>query len=612
MFLIYCILLFTFVYLLPGLAFFPQLICTARVAFAIPIISVLIVYAFTSILIATHHFNAGTVTVVALLLGLIAFARIKKTLQTKPFFWSYHERILYFLHFILFIPYFIKLGTHTFDRGDELYSWNFWAIQHYFQLPIDFSHTGASYPQLFPKLLAFCYHLLGSTQLQLPVRGALVLFPFSMLLAISMASSHYKKSHIAIYTLLLVYVLAGVGLSQFFNDGYADPIMTSALIVSVVLFWQGQSLNSSKVIGKSPSFSLYGFSVLCGVVCAHAKQAGLLWTLFTLPLLLILNYQKSRDKTFILLSILCFVGGFVWFLGEGSAFYQNDGVITLSLGQRNVFSQLVYATQKYFLHQPLLFLLFLTALYAGYQEVTLRRLMLFFMLPSLLLWFIFGAYQLRLGQHLIALSLFIIVASNYRLPASLLKRRIWKRYLNWYWLRHTFLLKVGTCLSLMITIGYFAKALWLEQSDLHLYAGGKQSLYRYFEEDTPYIYKNIYSNPDILVWVPSRYLYGLFYHQTQLTTPDYFQYEQYTKAALINELTQKLPDYVFTVSQNIVDGPASGVLAQVIQECPLAFNKLTTGNNKFRFVTYGVKKEIFLQDPCLIQLRSEQDVAFKG
>ena len=175
----------------------------------------------------------------AFALGLVAFIRLYH-LRKSPLFWTKQDVYIYAFHWILLFPYFIKLGTHAFDRGDEIYSWNFWAIQHFFMEGIDFSHTGAPYPQLFPKLLAFCYHMVGSIDLQLPVKATLIIFPISMLTAIAMSLRQHFQTHVGVYWLLLVYVLVIVGLEQFFNDGYADPVMTSCLIVSIALFWQSQ------------------------------------------------------------------------------------------------------------------------------------------------------------------------------------------------------------------------------------------------------------------------------------------------------------------------------------------------------------------------------------
>ena len=70
---------------------------------------------------------------------------------------------------------------------------------------------------------------------------------------------------------------------------------------------------------------------------------------------------------------------------------------------------------------------------------------------------------------------------------------------------------------------------------MSLYDGGRQSLHRYFGDDADRIYATIYKNPEALLWVPSRYLYGLFYRHTRLTTPDYSQ-APYTTATLVKEL----------------------------------------------------------------------------
>lgn len=605
MYLIFCFILFTFVYFLPALALFPEIVFSARTAFAIPILSTLLVYGLGSGLIAFGAFNATAVSFCVLFLGIIACCRFKRALSSHSFHWSSQQKLLYGLHLIVFIPYFVKMGTHTFDRGDELYSWNFWAIQHYFHLPLDFSHTGATYPQLFPKLLAFCYHLLGSVDLQLAVKGMLVIFPLAMLIGISMANERLKKTDLGCYAFLLAYVLAGARLTEFFNDGYADPLMTSALIASVVLFWQSQQ---KTCLTHFTAIKLATLSVLCAVVCAHAKQAGLLWTLFSLPILLIYAYSQSKNTHYLILSLCSLLGGLIWFLGEGATFYQNDGVIFLSQGQRSIVSQFAYAVNKYFIEKPLLFLLFLMAIYSSFHHKILRLMMWVFMLPSLVLWFIFGAYQLRLGQHLIAFSFFVIVASQFVLP----QKQQWQKYFYWCWPQRKVLALVGTLFSLSIATFYFTKALWFEGGGLHLFAGGRQSLYRYFEEDSNYIYQTLYSNPNVLLWVPSRYLYGLFYQHTKLTMPDYRRYGQYSKSALIEEFTLKNPDYVFTVGKYVVDGPASQVLSELIQECPLAFERVSTAKNKFGFTTYKIDSVIFLQDPCLKQLRVKEDIAFKG
>lgn len=590
MYALYCLLLWVFVYTLPALAVFPRLIITPYTAFAIPVLSVFIIYCLSSILIAKGLLTSSLSVFIAGALALVAGYRVRNVLRKIPFSWKKQDFLIYGFHLILLLPYFVKLGTHAFERGDEIYSWNFWAIQHYFLEPIDFSHTGAPYPQLFPKLLAFCYHLVGSLELQLPVRATLIIFPWAMLVAIAIQCRNRWPQHFLTYLLVLTFVLAGVGLEQFFDDAYADPIMTSCLIVSAVLFWQSQQ--SSLFTSPStltPFFCALG-SVLCAITAAHTKQPGLLWAIGSLPLLLWM-YR------FRLLSALSTMGGLCWLVGEGRQFHHNKGVIWLSLADRDPWSQLLYAVDKYFISQPLLLALFLSALIVSRKDKVLFRMMLFFVLPSLLCWFFFGAYHLRLGQHLIAFAFFVVIASGFVLPEKWLLSMSWSNLRTKWSATQVFLL--GTIISIGISCGVFIKAMWFEKPGISLYAGGRQSLQRYFGTDSDYIYDKVYTHPEVLLWVPSRYLYGLFYKHAQLTTPAYLQYSSYDQAALINELQQKLPDYVFTVSQDIIDGPASKLLSQVISACPAAFEQQTFSQNRFGFVTYKVNKQLIKQDPCL-------------
>lgn len=611
MYVIYCLLLWMFVYSLPGLAVFPQLITSPRTAFAIPVISVFVIYCIASATISLGILTTPLAVAIALTAGTIAVLRMRRTIATATFSWSSQDVFIYIFHVILLFPYFIKLGTHAFERGDEIYSWNFWAIQHYFLEPIDFFHTGAPYPQLFPKLLAFCYHIVGDLELQLPVRAMLIVFSWSMLTAIAMAYRQRMAAHLGTYLVLLLYVMAFVGLEQFFDDGYADPIMNGCLLVSVALFWQSQQKPSFQI---SPVM-LGLWSVLCGIAAAHAKQPGLLWVLFSLPVLLWLGAPPEKAKwRYRLLAIPSILGGLAWLIWEGREFHHNTGVIGLSIADRDVMSQLAYSVNKYFIHQPWLFLLFLLAVLSCRTDKILRQLVIIFMIPSLFCWFVFGAYHLRLGQHLIAFAFFVVAASGYALPTKLTTWEGWQRFWGWLALRQKQCFTAIVGISIVMGGLLFVQGTWLEKGKISLYAGGRQSLQRYFGQDADHIYTTVYRNPDALLWVPSRYLYGLFYKHTQLTTPDYSRYATYDRATLIDELQRKLPDYVFTVSQDVIDGPASSMLKEVVKECPMAFEQISSSKNRFSFVTYKVNKEALQQDPCLVNLAKDlnsNQVAFK-
>ena len=588
MYVFYCGLIWLLVYLLPGLAFFPQLMASPTIAFALPIVSAFIIYSFSSLLLALGIFDTTSVLILALTLGSIGVFRTFRLWRESAFSWTKQAIGIYVLQAILLFPYFVKLGTHAFDRGDEIYSWNFWAIQHYFQETIDFSHTGAPYPQLFPKLLAFCYHLVGNIDLQLPTKATLIIFPWAMLTAIATVAWKRFGALKGAFWMLWLAVLMLVGLGQFFDDGYADPIMTSGLIISIVLLWFSQK----GIPARLNSIQLAALSVLCAVMAAHTKQVALLWTLFSLPVILCWAAFQKRDWRLAALALLSVTGGLWWVLGEGNTFHHNTGVLSLSWSDRDLVSQLAYSANKYFVQQPALFLLFVFAIWASFKEVILRRIVLLFMIPSLLCWFLMGAYQLRLGQHLIALAYFLWVASGQMLPS-------FGRFES----RLKPMMVGAMALSLCLGIGLFVRE---QQKGLNLYEGGKQSLLRYFGQDTDLIYQHIYADPQSLVWVPSRYLYGLFYKRTRLLTPDYSNYGVYDHAALIDELQRKSPDYVFTVSQAIMGGPASELLKEIIAQCPVAFEHVSGPQSKFSFETYKINKPLLQQDPCLVTLVSNK------
>ncbi|MBS0290128.1 MAG: hypothetical protein JSS07_08865 [Proteobacteria bacterium] len=602
MYLVYCLLIWVFVYSLPGIAFFPQLITSPRTAFALPILSVCVIYMLSSLFLALGLLTTTAVTIIALSLGSVAFWRMRKVIANGKFSWVSQDVFIYLFHGILLFPYFIKLGTHAFERGDEIYSWNFWAIQHYFLEPIDFSHTGAPYPQLFPKLLAFCYHLVGDLELQLPVRATLIIFPWAMLTAIAMAYRQRMAAHLGTYLVLLLYVLAFVGLEQFFDDGYADPVMSGCLLVSAVLFWQSQQRPTFQV---SP-FILALCACLCAITAAHAKQPALLWVLFSLPVLLWIKEKSPQKLHYRLLSLLLIAGGLWWILGEGQEFHLNKGVIWLSLADRDFVSQLMFSINKYFIHQPFLFLLFLLAWISCRSDSVLRNMVIFFMIPSMICWFLFGAYHLRLGQHLIAFSFFVIGASGYALPAKITNWEGWQRFWNWLGSRQKACFVGIVSISVVMGGLLFIQGAWLEKGRVSLYSGGRLSLQRYFGKDSDFIYNTVYRDKNALLWVPSRYIYGLFYKRTQLTTPDYPRYPLYDQAALIDELQRKLPDYAFTVSEAVIDGPGSERLSEVIAACPNAFEKIASSPNRFNFVTYKINKNLLQKDPCLLNLVTKQ------
>ena len=139
-----------FIYLIPGIALFPKFILMPRTAAIIPFISMSIVVAFQYILSLFDQFNHQSVIILISFLALISIYRIYKINKkgaVKEFStWSKTDYIALSLIFFASTPLMILLGFDGFQHSDEIYSWNLWAKQLYFNQTPTFDLTGAPYP----------------------------------------------------------------------------------------------------------------------------------------------------------------------------------------------------------------------------------------------------------------------------------------------------------------------------------------------------------------------------------------------------------------------------------------------------------------------------------
>lgn len=599
MFVAYCLILAVFVYVTPALAFFPRLILDPRLFAITPIISALIIYCLVTILLLCDSYTHLTVIASALVFAVVAGERVRQCASSgRRHFWSKRSYQLYFFHALVLLPFFFKLVTHGFDRGDEIYSWNFWAMQHALSLPIDSSHTGAPYPQLLPKLLSYCYLLLGNFELQLPIKGLLIFFPYMMLNGIGSLCRLSNNDRLAAYGLSLIFVLFICGLSKFFDDAYADPLMTASMALSVVCFLQYYRALKQNTKGQA-AITYYGFAVLTAIAGFLSKQPGLLWVavLTLLTMFSLFEYRKNTTGAVIIkiISLVALMGisVVIWLRTEGHQFEHNAGVIGLSMGNRNLVEQLLMSGYRYLIQMPQLLLLFGLAFYAASLTPILKRLMWLYCLPGVILWLLFGAYQLRLGQQYIVIAWLVLVASQFSLPKTLLSffHRAHKLHLvavppSIKSARLISIIMIATSVS--VSAYLWIEFRYVEQPGISMYAGRRIALTRYFGADSQWIYDNLFLNHNTTLWVPSRYLYGLFYPSTNLVSPDYQRYKPYDQSALIAELKQTQPDYVFEISQAVIDGPAASELTRLIATHPQAFEKVADAPNRFNFVTYRI------------------------
>lgn len=596
MYLVYCFALLVFVYISPALAVFPRLILSARVATAIPFVSIFVIWCLQQTLTAVGAFSQTTVLTFSSGSALIASYRIRKlfTDSNARFDWPPTHRFLLVFNALVVVCFSAKLGSTSFRGHDEIYSWNMWAVQHYLGEPIDYYYTQSPYPQLFSILIAYCYKLLGSIELQLPVRALFGIFPFCLLSAIAVAPQEANYNNVARFVILIAILLLGTWISKNFDDGLADPMMASALIVSVSLFIH---------YVDSKNKELLWVAVICGIVAAYSKQPALIWTLISLPTLILLGVLRGRLPPVAMLAagaILLF--SLAWIVGEGSGFQYNKGVIDRSLQERGLIEQLLFATNTYFVKRPLLFLLLLASLISVINGKKYLDIFLIALVPSLLMWFIFGAYDVRLGIHVVSLGALLLTATKYNLP-YLENSKVWER-IGRFIQSHQIqtLVFIGV---LVVTYSYVIVQKTLKEigDGFDLYQGGKNTIYRYFGRDSAFVYEEIYQKPYLVLWIPTNYIYGIFYGHNKVARPKYDPVSQYTKQSFISEIMEVKPDYLFYGGKEKgVASPASDVLKELTRDCSYLFRIVAGLPNNLGYEVYQLTKDSSLLNQCRVEL----------
>lgn len=586
MYFIYLFILLISVYLAPALALFPTLIYKPHTMISMPVLSSLLIVILVSMLLAMHVFTHSVVLGITGGIVALAIYRVYKAGQLVSLGFSFKSSQLYLFNLLLMLPFFVKLGTHSFDQGDEIYSWNYWAIQHYLQLPPDFTHTGAPYPQFFPKLLAYQYQLIGNIDYQLPIKALLGLFSFTLLNTFATAARPYFRNKNLKYGVLILWIVFGIGLQHFFNDGYADPIMCSSLVLSVYYAWLATQFKNKRSI-------FWWLALATGWVAAYAKQPGLLWLGLILPICFLYFNNKALFQYKFKTGLFLFAStgaSLLWMVTEGKQFQANGGVIGASLQNRNLSDHLSYLLNHYFIQQPFLGVFFILALlgFVHYfrskslnkskQKKIILALLVVLILPYLILWFTFGAYQLRLGQHVIALMGLAVILSNYQglflynKFIGLISKKIKIPLPN----RYGYLGLIG--LSIFGSLFLALKQERYKMPGIAWQAAGQRTLQVYFLKDGHKVYEETYQKPDKKIWVPTQYLYGIFYGHTPVVMVS-------GKSVLENILLEK-PNYVMTASTEITAENWANQLNQMIAQCPDAFNKITTQANRYNLGVY--------------------------
>lgn len=460
-----------------------------------------------------------------------------------------------------------RLISSSFAVDDELTSWNYWAEQHFFGVAADFSFTKAVYPQLFPAWIGSIYRAVGSFHQQWMARSSIALITLWLgLLMLEAAEGKGRRGAWAASVLLLLLWLSGFRIS--FERGLADPLMVVALLGSIHYFLRYAS-------DPSRSGSLV-FCVLLAMVAGYTKQPALLWACIGMPCLAARQVIRGAWPRWTLWPFLASAAvSAAWPLWFGRGFSHNEGVIVRSLGGRNVVEQIVHSTVLYLVDRPAIGLLLTASLVVCWPRRTLRSVWLWTLLPSMLAWFIWGAYSVRLGLHVLGMAALLILHSldDTQEPAISPEYR-WRA-----WAATAVLATLGASVG----TGFVLKRK-MAREHLDLAHGPEMTLQRYFGHDAKRI-DAIYRS-GVPIWVSSNYLNGMFYGSNPITAPRAPQH-RFTREDLIDQLATSRARYAF--SAGIVPyGPASDVLQEATRDCTGLFHEVTAHSNEFGFHVYQV------------------------
>lgn len=593
MFILYCLELLILIYLAPALALYPKLILSSRTVVAIPFISIAIIAVVQGVLAATDSYSHLTVTSISITLLLTAAARLTlmfKNRRALVFYWPDTHRWLLLFGVLLGLYWAAQLGSSSFDTDDEIYSWNLWAIQHYQNSAIDNYYTSSVYPQLFPILISYCYKLLDSVELQLPVKAMFALFPIALLGAIAVAPKEASVAN-AIRSVAVMLLLA-IALREFFGVGLADPLMATSLVVAIFLFIQFTETPERR--------ELLILSVACAAVALYTKQAALIWALFSLPAITLVATWKRRLPPLTLVGAGVLLAlGLIWVFGVGSGFQHNQGVVVASQEGRNIFEQLLYAIKKYCTEQPLVPLFLAAGIFSVLRLRRHRDILILFLLPALFAWLLYGAYSLRLGIHVVALSALLLAVSNYPLPVFLGGGDLPKaeRFISRYALVFAILIPLLIAAAAIYQIN---KNLKTYGNQFSLYIAGKNTIAKFFGKNSEFVFKELYDRPDLLLWVPSNYIYGVFYSHTPMMRPRQNDWKPvpHDIDILLEDIKSRRPNYLFDAGQWVDYSPASGLLRELAeQQCPYLFDRVLN-RNKYGYVLYRLHNDDALMEQC--------------
>lgn len=491
----------------------------------------------------------------------------------------------------------IKLSASGFSIDDEIYSWNYWAVQHFQGEIADFRFTFSPYPQLFSYWIAALYKALGTTSIHSLPRFFLsipTLLLGTTLLGIARVKTWRMAGSVSL-VLLLVFGAISAPLAR----GLADPLMSAALVLSVMLLI---------AYAREPQeICTLWMAASSALIASLTKQPGLIWVCFSLPAVVAVGWLRFKWPLKALTpAITAALLALIWPMWIAPTFVDNPGVIYASMEGRSLLDQFELAVQRYLIGRPEIFLLLIVCLLCTWRIVLLRLLVLLALLPMFLAWFVFGAYDIRLGIHVLALSGLLTICAITQQTKNCTSGQNVLKPSRVECQRRPILLAISFTIAAFSAI-LFGVLMLATENMIDLKDGAKTTLGIQYGQNSRPIIDQILSQK-ARVWTTSNYSFGPFYGRLPVGFPSYFkkpytiasieeQSRVYTTASVKAELLAFDADYAVQSGQ-VAFGPASELLRSLAQQCPKSLIPTLQPPNQYGFILYSVDLEQLAKEPC--------------
>jgi hypothetical protein len=351
--------------------------------------------------------------------------------------------------------------------------------------------------------------------------------------------------------------------------------MSAAMIVSVMLLI---------AYAREPhKFVLLCLAVICAIIASLTKQAGLIWACFSLPLTVAVGcrrYQWPKRAACIALAGLCISA--IWPLLIAPTFVQNHDVVAASMANRSYLQQFAYAAHKYLIDRPEISLLFVICIFAVWRHALLRLLLLTVLLPMLLTWFLFGAYEIRLGIHVLALAGLLSISAL--APSAIVAEAAQDRVRSHSPIGRTFMMAAAACIIACIGFAlWFGVSSLAKKNDVDLSDGAKATLRVQYGPNSKAVFDAMLHDKS-RVWASYSYAFGPFFGRIPVAMPDLSA--PYTVASVKKDLLAFSANYAIATQRPNVF--ASVLLTTLAQQCPGALAPILQPPNQYGFTLYKV------------------------